>query len=47
MTWKHSANIRRNVDGISDEIRKAQKKLDLLGSFDSVVLSLPSSSVGA
>ncbi|MBK8592629.1 MAG: hypothetical protein IPN77_26635 [Sandaracinaceae bacterium] len=27
---KHSENIRKNVDGISDEIRKAQKKLDLL-----------------
>ena len=27
---KHSENIRKNVDGISDEIRKAQKKLDVL-----------------
>jgi hypothetical protein len=27
---KHSDSIRRNVDGISDEIRKAQKALDLL-----------------
>src|SRR5690606_9105540 len=27
---KHSDAIRKNVDGISDEIRKAQKKLDLL-----------------
>ena len=27
---KHSETIRKNVDGISDEIRKAQKKLDLL-----------------
>lgn len=27
---KHSENIRKNVDGISDEVRKAQKKLDLL-----------------
>ena len=27
---KHSENIRKNVDGISDEIREAQKKLDLL-----------------
>jgi len=27
---RHSENIRKNVDGISDEIRKAQKKLDLL-----------------
>jgi hypothetical protein len=27
---KHSDAIRRNVDGISDEIRKAQKALDLL-----------------
>lgn len=27
---KHSEAIRKNVDGISDEIRKAQKKLDLL-----------------
>ena len=27
---KHSDAIRKNVDGISDEIRKAQKALDLL-----------------
>lgn len=27
---KHSENIRKNTDGISDEIRKAQKKLELL-----------------
>lgn len=27
---KHRENIRKNVDGLSDEIRKAQKKLDLL-----------------
>ena len=27
---KHSDTIRKNVDGISDEIRKAQKALDLL-----------------
>ena len=27
---RHSENIRKNVDGISDEIRRAQKKLDLL-----------------
>jgi hypothetical protein len=27
---KHSETIRKNVDGISDEVRKAQKKLDLL-----------------
>ena len=27
---KHSEAIRKNVDGISDEIRKAQKALDLL-----------------
>lgn len=29
-TEKHSDAIRKNVDGISDEIRKAQKALDLL-----------------
>jgi hypothetical protein len=27
---KHSEAIRKNVDGISDEVRKAQKALDLL-----------------
>jgi hypothetical protein len=27
---KHSDSIRKNVDGISDEIRKAQKALDVL-----------------
>ena len=27
---KHSDAIRKNVDGISDEIRKAQKALDLV-----------------
>ena len=27
---KHSEAIRKNVDGISDEIRKAQKGLDIL-----------------
>lgn len=27
---KHSESIRKNVDGISDEVRKAQKALDLL-----------------
>ena len=27
---KHSESIRKNVDGISDEVRKAQKALDVL-----------------